>query len=334
MWNAAFTALGVPALYVPFDVPPTALEGFLATCRGVPQLLGFNVTVPHKERVAPLLDELTPEAALIGAVNLVTRTAEGRLVGANTDGPAILRALQERSGGPSGRAEGSILVLGAGGAARAAGVAFGAAWPHREILVHGRTPERAVEVTQMIQRAGGNAAMASAGALEAALGGAAIIVNASPVGMAGPILTEAGVVWLEPFSALAPASPASVPAGNGPWFEEDGRSPAGGPGLHPPLQWWRAAWPDIVRNLEVSLRRALRLRPGAAILDLVYAPFETVFLKHARWTAHPAENGEIVLLRQAIDGCMRLCESVLGGGARVDAERVMEQAMARALREG
>jgi len=334
MWNAAFTALGLPAAYLPFDVPPAALEGFLAACRGVPHLMGFNVTVPHKERVAPLLDELRPEAALIGAVNTVIRTADGRLVGVNTDGPAVLRVLEERSGAASGAGMGPILLLGAGGAARAAGVALGAAWPHQEILVHGRTPARAAEIIQLIHRAGGSAAVASAGALDAALAGAAIIVNATPVGMAGPILTETGVIWLEPFSALAPAFPASVPTGNGPTLEEDGRSPGGGPGPHPPPQWWRAAWPDIVRNLQVSLRRALGLRPGAALLDLVYAPSETVYLKHARWTGHPAENGAIVLLRQAVDGCMELCRPLLSGGAPADAARVVEGAMAKALREG
>jgi len=334
MWNASFSALGLPAVYLPFDVSPAALDGFLAACRHVPGLLGLNVTVPHKERVAVLLDELTPEAVLIGAVNTVIRTADGRLLGANTDGPAVLRALKGRdSGGTAITGEGPIILLGAGGAARAAGVTLGVEWAHREILVHGRNPARALEVTQVIQRAGGHAAVASADTLEAALADAAIIVNATPVGMAGPIATETGVIWLEPFSALAPAAPRSVPAGNGSRLQADGRSPAAGPGPVPPPELWRAAWPDVVRNLEVSLRRALRLRTGTAVVDLVYAPPETVFLKHARWTGHPAKNGEVVLLHQAVDACMHLCRSLLGREAPVDAERVVERAMAEALRD-
>ncbi len=315
MWNAAFAALGLPAVYLPFDVPPPALEGFIAACRHIPSLMGFNVTVPYKERVAPLLDDVTPEAALTGAVNTVVRTVEGRLLGANTDGPAVLRALED----VSGPEEGPIVLLGAGGAARAAGVAIGAAWPRREVLIHARTPARAVEVTEMIRRAGGPADVVSDDGLEAALASAAFIINASPVGMTGPIRTERGVIWLEPFSALAPASPPSVPAGNG--------------HRAPPAEWWRAAWSGIVSNLEVSLQRAMRLNPRAAVLDLVYAPAETVLLKHARWTGHPAENGAIVLLRQAVDGFMRLCGPALGSGAPADATRVVEQAMAQALGE-
>jgi len=120
MHNAAFAALGLDYCYVPFAVRPSALR---LAIRGLVALgiAGANVTIPHKERVVPYLDELSTEARLIGAVNTI-RQRKGRLVGYNTDARGFLRAFQEDTG-VSVRG-GRFLVLGAGGAARAVIVAL------------------------------------------------------------------------------------------------------------------------------------------------------------------------------------------------------------------
>ncbi len=115
MLNAAFRALGLDAVYVPFPVAPAdlpaAVTGLVAA--GV---RGFNVTVPHKSAILPLLHEILPEARAIGAVNTVA-VERGRLRGTNTDAAGFLLALREDLGwAPAGR---SVLLLGAGGAARA-----------------------------------------------------------------------------------------------------------------------------------------------------------------------------------------------------------------------
>ncbi len=118
MHNAAFSALGIAAEYEALDVTPEGLARAVAALRHEPYL-GANVTVPHKEAVFGLVDELTPEAAAAGAVNTVVARG-GRLVGHNTDGGGFLRALAELGTGyPAGLAEAQCLVLGAGGAARA-----------------------------------------------------------------------------------------------------------------------------------------------------------------------------------------------------------------------
>jgi shikimate dehydrogenase len=102
-------------------------------------LIGINLTIPHKEAACALVDELDPVATLSGAINTIVRR-DGRLVGCNTDGKGLLQAIHEDLGiGVQGK---RVLIMGAGGAARAALVALataGAAW----IGVANRTPARA-----------------------------------------------------------------------------------------------------------------------------------------------------------------------------------------------
>lgn len=114
MHNAAFAALGLDAVYVAFDVPPARLGEAVAGVRAL-GLRQVAVSIPHKEAVIPLLDEVDDTARRIGAVNTVT-LRDGRLVGANTDWIGAVRAL-ERETPLAGR---RAVVLGAGGAARAA----------------------------------------------------------------------------------------------------------------------------------------------------------------------------------------------------------------------
>ncbi|MBE0466652.1 MAG: shikimate dehydrogenase, partial [Candidatus Desulforudis sp.] len=89
MHNAAFQATGLNCVYLAVPVPPARLEGAVAAVAAL-DLLGANVTVPHKEQVLGFLDEVTPESRLIGAVNTIVNRG-GRLVGHNTDGPGFVR---------------------------------------------------------------------------------------------------------------------------------------------------------------------------------------------------------------------------------------------------
>lgn len=118
MHNSAYDLLGLDYAYVPLGVSPDGLADAIAGVKAF-GFVGVNVTIPHKETVIPLLDDLSKEAALIGAVNTI-RNEEGRLVGYNTDGAGFVSDIEEKfSFSLKGK---SMLVLGAGGAARAISV--------------------------------------------------------------------------------------------------------------------------------------------------------------------------------------------------------------------
>jgi shikimate dehydrogenase len=138
MQNAALRRIGLDAIYVPFRVEPEHLATAVQALRAL-HIYGVNVTIPHKERILPHLDRLDPVAEMIGAVNTVVNE-KGRLVGYNTDAPGLLQALNDDLDfAPDGR---RILLLGAGGASRAALVACcraGASW----IGIANRTRARA-----------------------------------------------------------------------------------------------------------------------------------------------------------------------------------------------
>ncbi|MCG0240093.1 MAG: shikimate dehydrogenase [Firmicutes bacterium] len=185
--NAAFAEAGVPGHYLALAVPPEQLPDAL---RGLVALgfVGANVTVPHKEAVLPLLDEVSPEAARIGAVNVIA-VREGRLVGANTDAAGFLAHLQRLGIDPAGM---RAVILGAGGAARAVAYALAKAGV-RELTVLNRTPARADAVAALardVAREEGRDLPVRIGPLSGPdcriiLSQAHLLVNCTPLGM-GP----------------------------------------------------------------------------------------------------------------------------------------------------
>lgn len=167
MHNRAFAALGMNRVYVAFEVSDIAAA--VAGIRGL-GLAGLSVTIPHKEAVIPLLDEVDPVAAAIGAVNTVV-CEDGRLVGHNTDWIGANRALAREMELAGSR----VVLVGAGGAARAVG--FGLKEAGAGVVVVNRGRER------------GRALARDLGCdfvpLEAAAGLAGdALVNATSVGMA------------------------------------------------------------------------------------------------------------------------------------------------------
>lgn len=114
MHNAAFSELGLDYVYVAFGVKPNGLTGAVNGMKSL-GMRGWNVTIPHKINIIPLLDKLDPLAEKIGAVNTVVND-NGILTGHNTDATGFLQALLEKGIEPGGK---KIAILGAGGAARA-----------------------------------------------------------------------------------------------------------------------------------------------------------------------------------------------------------------------
>lgn len=140
---------------------------------------GFNVTMPHKEAILPLLDEVDATAASCGAVNTVY-IREGRAIGHNTDGTGFLDSLAGQGFYPQGR---TVLLLGAGGAAKAVGHALAAAGAG-QIIVCARRSERAAALAAQLPGCGEGIVLAQ-DAIQQAAAACDLLVNATPLGMAG-----------------------------------------------------------------------------------------------------------------------------------------------------
>src|SRR5690349_10218738 len=111
MYNAVFPAMGIEARYDAWHTPDKDVGTALDRLRKEPEMVGMNVTVPHKAAVIPLVDEISPEAKAIGAVNCIVKV-DGRLVAYNTDKTGYVRSLRESAGcEPKGM---RCVVLGAG----------------------------------------------------------------------------------------------------------------------------------------------------------------------------------------------------------------------------
>jgi len=169
MHNAAYRALGLHAHYEAYDVPPSELARAVEDFRRR-ALRQWAVSIPHKEAMLELVDEVDPVARAIGAINTVTRMGD-RLVGTNTDWIGALRALERVAPIAGQRA----VVLGAGGTARA--LVYGLRQRRCEVIVLNRTRERAEE---LVRELGANAS----GALSELAGIAPeIVVNTTSVGL-------------------------------------------------------------------------------------------------------------------------------------------------------
>jgi shikimate dehydrogenase len=223
MQNAALRAAGISLDYEAWDVEPEALAGTLRRLKA--ERGAGNVTVPHKQAALALCDRLSPMAHRVGAVNTFWMHA-GSLTGDNTDVGGFDRAvIQMRGSAPS---HATIGVLGAGGAA-AAVLAAVAGWIDCRALLWNRNAGRARSLAARFP----NIAAVAGGAVDA-VAGAAIVVNATPVGLAGDEL---------------PIDPELLPQ-------------------------------------------------GADVIDLVYRPGETAWVRAVRARGHRASDGLSMLLEQ------------------------------------
>jgi shikimate dehydrogenase len=185
--NAAFREQGLDLVYV---VTPCAegQVGDAIASLGSLDVVGANVTVPHKRAAMAVCDHLTEEARLIGAVNTLVWTMDG-LLGDNTDAAGLHDALTADVTLAPGDA---TLLVGTGGAARAAAVAL--ARLGLAVTVAGRRPDAAEDLAALARRAGAPSATSVSSedeeALRAAVAPARLVCNATPLGMAGERLPE------------------------------------------------------------------------------------------------------------------------------------------------
>jgi shikimate dehydrogenase len=179
MQEAAFAAAGLNWRYLTIEVKPEALPDAMRGVRAF-GMRGINLTIPHKVAVLPLLDEISPDAAMIGAVNTVRREGD-RLIGENTDGKGFSRGVREEAKvDPKGK---RIVILGAGGAARAIAVELALAGA-AEMIVYNRSVERGqTMVRDLVSATGANAHFEPWAGTYHVTPDVDILVNATSIGL-------------------------------------------------------------------------------------------------------------------------------------------------------
>ena len=197
MHNAAFAKAGLDYVYVPFHVRPDDLADAIAGFKAA-NVVGINVTLPHKQAVIPYLTLISREAELIGAVNTLT-FADGEIHGDNTDAPGVLRALEDNEGMSVPIGE-DVVVLGAGGAARAVVVALALAGV-ASVTIANRTAEKAISLAEEMHQKT-DIPMHGMGLTDARLSVAVrqsiLLINTATASMdpTQPLLVDAA--WLQP----------------------------------------------------------------------------------------------------------------------------------------
>ena len=173
MHNASFEALGLDYCYIPLPVHPDNLADAVQAIRAL-NIAGVNITVPHKEKVIPLLDTVDKEALFIGAVNTIVNS-EGRLAGYNTDGKGFMQSLDENGISVQNK---KILIAGAGGAARA--VSYYLCMKAKNIFLYGRTKMKADQLADDLKKIQNNISTVDN---TFNIGDYDIIINATPLGL-------------------------------------------------------------------------------------------------------------------------------------------------------
>jgi shikimate dehydrogenase len=183
--NAALSSQGIDMVYVPFHVDNKGLEGAIEAIRSL-DMVGANITIPHKEMVIGLLDEVTADALSIGAVNTIINK-DGKLIGHNTDGAGYIKSLSIETGMEvKGK---NVVILGAGGAARGIISALLNESP-ASLTIANRTVEKAEGLaTDFAEKAGFeiNAVPIEKDALLPYISEADLLINSTSLGMGAKV---------------------------------------------------------------------------------------------------------------------------------------------------
>lgn len=295
LWNAAFRAFNIDAIYLPFDVDEPRLPDLIRALKNSERVIGVNVTVPYKLKIMDCLDALDDKAARIKAVNTVVRAGDGRLVGYNTDGSGFLQSIVTAQPGHDRPFVESltnldVLLIGAGGSARAVAFHLADVMKKGRLLIANRTLGTARSLAQELEKLIPNVKAIHEDEIFEQAPKVGLIVNCSIKGQGGARKIEGGkITILEPYSALAPAHP--------PGFTE---TDYGRPSFH--RNWLDASLSDIEVNNRASWDLALSIPAETGFCDLVYFPAETVFLRHGRLTGHRTMNGQGMIVAQAVEG--------------------------------
>ena len=177
VFNPIFAERGLDHVMVPIDAPPGSLVEIVAALRAIPNFGGMAVTIPHKMEIAALCDTLGLAARLTGAVNAVRFDADGGMHGDNFDGQGFVAGLHHQGHDPAGK---DVLIMGAGGAARAIALALCEAGVGR-LRISNRTSQKADEIVTALKEIGQHSQAETAVDHDGA--GVDMIVNTTSLGL-------------------------------------------------------------------------------------------------------------------------------------------------------
>lgn len=175
--NAAFKELGLDCTYIAYRVPKGELVAGIKSLKSI-NIAGFNVTIPHKIEMIKHLDSLDEDCSVIGATNTVTND-NGKLSGYNTDMEGFLDPIKKRE---LAIKDSKVLLLGAGGAARAIVAGFAKEKAHN-ITIANRTKEKANALVQFADKIGIEAKAITLNEVAESASEYSFIVNATPIGL-------------------------------------------------------------------------------------------------------------------------------------------------------
>ena len=305
LWNAAFDYVGMNAIYLPLDVDTSNLQKLVSALRNSDRFMGVNVTVPHKVRVMDFLDALDPSADRVRAVNTIVKTSAGRLVGHNTDGEGFVQSIlmpqpARKEAFIASLKGADVLLLGAGGSARAVAFYLSDHMETGELVISNRTLDHATSLAAELRKMGRHATAIGEAEVSHWAPKIELIVNSTTKGQGGlRKLSQNEMTNLEPFSSLAPVEAPVLRNFSG--VQTEIGLPSGEPG-----------GAHIEANNKVSLAIAASIPKTAGFYDLIYHPEETVFLRHGRLTGHPTMNGKAMIINQAVIAfCKHVCSEEL-----------------------
>ncbi len=305
IWNPVFQRLKMDAIYLPLDVEESKLPDLVNALKKSDRVMGANVTVPYKIKIIDYLDGLDEMADRIKAVNTLTRKENGSFCGYNTDGSGFLESILTIQPGQkrpfvASLKDLNVLMIGAGGSARAVAFYLAEKLENGKLLICNRTSGTALSLSEEISKAFGNARAIKEEDFAESASKADLIINCSTKGQGGTrTLSDGRITILEAYSALAPANPATFP-----------RSENTNPELY--RNWLSRSLSDIESNNRASLRLALSVSANVGFCDLIYFPLETVFLRHGRLSGHQTLNGKGMNIAQAANAFFdKVCRGYL-----------------------
>ena len=286
LWNKCFEEFKIPCHFYPFDIDQENLYKLIEFLKGNENFLGGAIAVPHKEILLNLLDEVEEEAKLIGAINVIYKNKMG-LCGANTDGlgaVASIANMMDLSIEKFAKSKNAI-IIGTGGAAKAVAVYMSKAVGEKgNVFIVGNSDEK---INLLVQKCK-NFSNVEGGYLNhmpSLLHTTNFLINASAIGYEN-IYSSNGNFLLEPF----------LPVGSSPkkGFISDGRQAK--------IDWLFSNLDIMGSNYLESLKVFEGLNKNALVMDIVYQPKMTMFLRMAKLLGFNTLSGIEMNLLQAVYG--------------------------------